>query len=130
MSRELADEDRVVQTRGGEITGMSSGSSGTMRMVAGQCSTLTAAIEEEQFLYISTFLLTAAVVLLLSGHLSRKVTSPVEELSQQAAARTLPGGRPPSPSSTPWRFPSTRRRISLPGSFAGSGNSPGLRRMS
>ena len=86
MSRELADEDRVVQTRGGEITGMSSGSSGTMRMVAGQCSTLTAAIEEEQFLYISTFLLTAAVVLLLSGHLSRKVTSPVEELSQQAAA--------------------------------------------
>ena len=86
VSRELADEDRVVQTRGGEITGMSSGSSGTMRMVAGQCSTLTAAIEEEQFLYISTFLLTAAVVLLLSGHLSRKVTSPVEELSQQAAA--------------------------------------------
>ena len=55
-------------------------------MVAGQCSTLTAAIEEEQFLYISTFLLTAAVVLLLAGHLSRKVTSPVEELSQQAAA--------------------------------------------
>ncbi|HIY81280.1 MAG TPA: HAMP domain-containing histidine kinase [Firmicutes bacterium] len=86
VSRELADEDRVVQTRGGEITGMSNGSSGTMRMVAGQCSTLTAAIEEEQFLYISTFLLTAAVVLLLSGHLSRKVTSPVEELSQQAAA--------------------------------------------
>lgn len=86
VSRELADEDRVVQTRGGEITGMSSGSSGTMRMVAGQCSTLTAAIKEEQFLYISTFLLTAAVVLLLSGHLSRKVTSPVEELSQQAAA--------------------------------------------
>lgn len=86
VSRELADEDRVVQTRGGEITGMSNGSSGTMRMVAGQCSTLAAAIEEEQFLYISTFLLTAAVVLLLSGHLSRKVTSPVEELSQQAAA--------------------------------------------
>lgn len=94
VSRELADEDRVVQTRGGEITGMSNGSSGTMRMVAGQCSTLTAAIEEEQFLYISTFLLTAAVVLLLSGHLSRKVTSPVEELSQQAARRTLQGGRP------------------------------------
>ena len=65
---------------------MSNGSSGTRRMVAGQCSTLAAAIEEEQFLYISTFLLTAAVVLLLSGHLSRKVTSPVEELSQQAAA--------------------------------------------
>lgn len=40
VSRELADEDRVVQTRGGEITGMSSGNSGTMRMVAGQCSTL------------------------------------------------------------------------------------------
>ena len=86
VSRQLADADRVVRTRGGEITGMSSGSSGTMRMVAGQCSTLTAAIKEEQFLYISTFLLTAAVVLLLSGHLSRKVTSPVEELSQQAAA--------------------------------------------
>ena len=29
VSRELADEDRVVQTRGGKITGMSSGSTGT-----------------------------------------------------------------------------------------------------
>lgn len=87
VSRELADEDRVVQTRGGEITGMSSGNSGTH---ADGCRTVqhpwTAAIEEEQFLYISTFLLTAAVVMLLSGHLSRKVTSPVEGLSQQAAA--------------------------------------------
>ena len=42
---------------------------------------LQAALEQQRFLYISTFVLTVLVVLILSAHLSRKVTGPVEELS-------------------------------------------------
>ncbi len=81
LDREAAGDGRPVRTSGGQLTGSYGGDGGSMRLVAGQCDVLQAALEQQRFLYISTFVLTVLVVLILSAHLSRKVTGPVEELS-------------------------------------------------
>ena len=84
LDREAAGDGRPVRTSGGQLSGSYGGGGGSMRLVAGQCDVFRAALEQQRFLYISTFLLTVLVVLLLSAHLSRKVTEPVEELSREA----------------------------------------------
>lgn len=81
LDREAAGDGRPVRTSGGQLTGSYGGDGGSMRLVAGQCDVFRAALEQQRFLYISTFVLTVLVVLILSAHLSRKVTGPVEELS-------------------------------------------------
>ena len=68
----------------GKLFGITEKDSHAIRVVGGQCDIRRAAVQGQWFLYISTFLLTAAAVLLLSAHLSRKVTEPVEQLSQGA----------------------------------------------
>lgn len=71
-------------TVSGQLFGISQGDGNAMRVVGGQCDIRRAAVQGQWFLYISTFLLTAAAVLLLSAHLSKQVTRPVEQLSQGA----------------------------------------------
>lgn len=83
LNRDAAGEERPVQTSDGGLTGMTNAENGSMRLVSWQCDVFRAALEQQRFLYISTFVLTVLVVLLLSAHLSRKVTGPVEELSQE-----------------------------------------------
>lgn len=82
LGREAAGDGRPVQTSGGQLSGMTNAGNGSMRMVAGQCDVFRAALEQQRLVYLSTFVLTVLVVLILSAHLSRKVTEPVEELSQ------------------------------------------------
>lgn len=79
-----AGEWSSVVTSGGQLLGMTGGDGVSMRVVAGQCDVFRAAVQEQGLVYGSTFLLTAVVVLILSAHLSRKVTEPVEKLSQTA----------------------------------------------
>lgn len=71
-------------TVSGQLFGISQGDGNAMRVVGGQCDIRRAAVQGQWFLYLSTFLLTAAAVLLLSAHLSKQVTRPVERLSQGA----------------------------------------------
>ena len=71
-------------TVSGQLFGISEGDGNAMRVVGGQCDIRRAAVQGQWFLYISTFLLTAAAVLLLFAHLSKQVTRPVEQLSQGA----------------------------------------------
>ena len=71
-------------TVSGQLFGISQGDGNAMRVVGGQCDIRRAAVQGQWFLYISTFLLTAAAVLLLSAHLSKQVTRPVEQLSREA----------------------------------------------
>ena len=82
LDREAAGDDRPVRTSGGQLSGSYGGDGLSLRLVAGQCDVLRAALDQQRFLYISTFVLTVLVVLILSAHLSRKVTGPVEQLSQ------------------------------------------------
>lgn len=84
LDREAACDGRPVQTSGGQMAGMHGGDDISLRLVAGQSDVFRAAMEEQRILYISTFVLTVLVVLILSAHLSRKVTEPVEELSRTA----------------------------------------------
>lgn len=70
-------------TVSGQLFGISEDGN-AMRVVGGQCDIRRAAVQGQWFLYLSTFLLTAAAVLLLSAHLSKQVTRPVEQLSQGA----------------------------------------------
>lgn len=70
-------------TVSGQLFGISEDGN-AMRVVGGQCDIRRAAMQGQWFLYLSTFLLTAAAVLLLSAHLSKQVTRPVEQLSQGA----------------------------------------------
>lgn len=89
-----AAQDRVHQgatemhgsslTVSGQLFGISEGDGNAMRVVGGQCDIRRAAVQGQWFLYLSTFLLTAAAVLLLSAYLSKQVTRPVEQLSQGA----------------------------------------------
>lgn len=71
-------------TVSGQLFGISEEDGNAMRVVAGQCDIRRAAVQGQWFLYLSTLLLTAAAVLLLSAHLSKQVTRPVEQLSQGA----------------------------------------------
>lgn len=68
----------------GKLFGITEEDSHAIRVVGGQCDIRRAAVQGQWFLYLSTFLLTAAAVLLLSAHLSKQVTRPVERLSQGA----------------------------------------------
>lgn len=70
-------------TVSGQLFGISEDGN-AMRVVGGQYDIRRAAVQGQWFLYLSTFLLTAAAVLLLSAHLSKQVTRPVERLSQGA----------------------------------------------
>lgn len=89
-----AAQDRVHQgatemhgsslTVSGQLFGISEGDGNAMRVVGGQYDIRRAAVQGQWFLYLSTFLLTAAAVLLLSAYLSKQVTRPVEQLSQGA----------------------------------------------
>lgn len=83
LDREVAGDSRPVQTDGGQLSGSYGGDGVSMHLVAGQCDVLRAAFGQQRLLYISTFLFTALVVLILSAHLSKKVTEPVEELSRE-----------------------------------------------
>ncbi len=83
LDREAAGETRSVLTSGGQLSGSYGGDGLSLRLVAGQCDVFQAALTQQRFLYISTFVLTVLVVLILSAHLSRKVTGPVEKLSQE-----------------------------------------------
>lgn len=93
LSNFRAAQDRVHQgatemhgsslTVSGQLFGISEDGN-AMRVVAGQYDIRRAAVQGQWFLYLSTFLLTAAAVLLLSAHLSKQVTRPVEQLSQGA----------------------------------------------
>lgn len=78
----------------GKLFGITEEDSHAIRVVAGQCDILRAAVQGLWVVYVSTFLLTAAVVLLLSRHLSRQVTRPVEELSRGARAGRCPTDGP------------------------------------
>lgn len=99
-----AAQDRVHQgatemhgsslTVSGQLFGISEGDGNAMRVVGGQCDIRRAAVQGQWFLYISTFLLTAVAVLLLSAHLSRKVTEPVEQMSQGAQKGRCPTDGP------------------------------------
>ena len=71
-------------TVSGKLFGITEKDSHAIRVVGGQCDIRRAAVQGQWFLYISTFLLTAAAVLLLSAYLSKQVTRPVERLSQGA----------------------------------------------
>lgn len=71
-------------TVSGQLFGITEEDSHAIRVVGGQCDIRRAAVQGQWFLYISTFLLTAVAVLLLSAHLSKQVTRPVEQLSQGA----------------------------------------------
>lgn len=82
LNRDAAGEERPVQTSDGGLTGMTNAENGSMRLVSWQCDVFRAALTQQRFLYISTFVFTVLVVLILSAHLSRKVTGPVEELSR------------------------------------------------
>ena len=88
LDRLLAGEDRIIRTSGGRLEGQRDSDTNFLCVVAGQCEISAAAVEKQGFLYVSTFVLTVAVVFLLSAHLSKKVTGPVEELS-----RTVRSGR-------------------------------------
>lgn len=68
----------------GKLFGITEEDSHAIRVVGGQCDIRRAAVQGQWFLYLSTFLLTAAAVLLLSAYLSKQVTRPVEQLSQGA----------------------------------------------
>lgn len=68
----------------GKLFGITEEDSHAIRVVGGQCDIRRAAVQGQWFLYLSTFLLTAAAVLLLSAYLSKQVTRPVERLSQGA----------------------------------------------
>lgn len=68
----------------GKLFGITEEDSHAIRVVGGQCDIRRAAVQGQWFLYLSTFLLTAAAVLLLSAHLSKQVARPVEQLSQGA----------------------------------------------
>lgn len=89
-----AEEMSGSLTVGGQLFGVSDGTGSAMRMVAGQCHILRAAIQGLWVVYVSTFLLTAVVVLLLSAHLSKKVTRPVEKLSRGAREGRCPTDGP------------------------------------
>ena len=82
LNRDAAGEERPVQTSDGGLTGMTNAENGSMRLVSWQCDVFRAALTQQRFLYISTFVFTVLVVLILSAHLFRKVTGPVEELSR------------------------------------------------
>lgn len=84
LGRDTAGNGYSVLTSGGQLSGFYGGDGVSLRLVAGQCDVFRAAVEQQRFLYLSTFVFTVLVVLLLSAHLSRKVTGPVEELSRAA----------------------------------------------
>ena len=84
LDREAAGDGQPVQTSGGQMTGMHGGDGISLRLMASQCDVFRAAVEEQRLLYISTFVFTVLVVLILSAYLSRKVTGPVEELNRTA----------------------------------------------
>lgn len=91
LDREAAGDGRPVKTSSGQMSGIHGEDGIPLRLVASQCDVYRAALEEQRLLYISTFVLTVLVVLILSAHLSRKVTEPVEALSratQEGRCRT------------------------------------------
>lgn len=83
IDRDRAGERRPVLKDGGQ---MSSGTDqyGISYWYSIHCNLPPVVLEEQWGLYLLSFGFAAAVMLLLSSHLSRKVTEPVEELSRDA----------------------------------------------
>lgn len=83
IDRDRAGERRPVLQDGGQ---MSSGTDqdGISYWYSIQCNLWPVVLEEQWGLYLLSLGFAAAVLLLLSAHLSRKVTGPVEELSRDA----------------------------------------------
>ena len=94
LDREAAGDSWPVRTNGGQITGEEGGDDISLRLLARQCEVSRAALKEQLLLYISAFVFTVLVVLILSAHLSRKVTEPVEVLSWCALKGLCPTDGP------------------------------------
>ena len=84
VHRGTEEMDGSSLTVSGQLFGITEEDSHAIRVVGGQCDIRRAAVQGQWFLYLSTFLPTAAAVLLLSAYLSKQVTRPVERLSQGA----------------------------------------------
>lgn len=82
LDRRIASEQFPVQTEGGFSMG-GSDADGVVDYVAVQCDVLPAALKQEAGLYLSTALLTLAVLVVLSAKLSKQVTLPVETLCRE-----------------------------------------------
>ena len=84
LDRELAGERRAAVTANGFALGTSD-PDGVLHYVAVECNVLPAAIKQNIGLYMSTLLLTLAVLVILSAKLSKRVTLPVETLCNEVA---------------------------------------------
>ena len=84
LDRELVGERRVAVTADGFAMGTTD-RDGVLHYVGVQCNVLPAAIKQNIGLYMSTLLLTLAVLVILSAKLSKRVTLPVETLCNEVA---------------------------------------------
>jgi len=87
LDRELAGELRelrAVITDDGFAMGTAN-RDGVLHYVSVQCNVLPAAVKQNIGLYMSTLLLTLAVLVILSAKLSKRVTLPVETLCSEVA---------------------------------------------
>ncbi len=84
LDREIAGERRSSVTADGFAVGTSD-PDGVLHYVGVQCNVLPAAIKQNIELYMSTLLLTLAVLMILSAKLSKRVTLPVETLCSEVA---------------------------------------------
>ncbi len=81
IDRELAGERFAVNSSNGQLS-YGTDWNGNGYYLATHYNPRTAAFREQWGLYLSTFVLAAALLLTLSTHLSRKVTCPMETLSR------------------------------------------------
>ena len=79
LDREIAGERRSVVTADGFAVGAAD-PDGVLHYVGVQCNVLPAAVKQNIGLYMSTLILTLAVLVILSAKLSKRVTLPVETL--------------------------------------------------
>lgn len=77
-------DDAIAGEPTGRWAGVLEGDNVTLRMVACDLDARAEAMRRNWGMYLSTFLLTAVVLLVLSGYLSRRVTRPVEGLCAKA----------------------------------------------
>lgn len=89
LAREQAGERRAVLNEGGRFSGGTYGN-GYGYQMARSCSFRLAAMYQLRWTYLSTLMLAALVLLILSGYTSRKLSRPLERLSQDAADGSFP----------------------------------------
>lgn len=83
-SHAILDSAIAGEPTGGRWAGVEEGDQVTLRMVACDLDVKAEAIRRNWGMYLGTFALTAVVLLVLSGYLSRRVTRPVEGLCTKA----------------------------------------------